>query len=54
MTIIKCDLCGKELKNYRDIVRMQLASYHGDVSCYDLCNSCTKTLKIWLHSEADT
>ena len=54
MTIIKCDRCGKELKTQFDIIKMQLEGYHGDILRYDLCKSCTETLKIWLHSEGDT
>lgn len=54
MTIIKCDRCGKELKYRPDIVKIQLEGYHGDISRYDLCSSCVESLKIWLHSEADT
>lgn len=54
MTIIKCDRCGKELKDKRDIIKMQLDSYHGNIYRYDLCNSCSETLKIWLHSEGNT
>lgn len=54
MTIIKCDRCGKELKNSIDIIKMELESFHGDLSRYDLCKSCAETLKIWLRSEGDT
>jgi len=58
MTIVKCDRCGKELDDPCDytIVDLTAGSYFGVVKpdCYDLCNSCAESLKIWLHSEDGT
>ena len=57
MTIVKCDRCGKVLKNFEmSYVLTYVDYYHRRIAKpdeIDLCESCLAELKCWLRPEAD-
>ena len=55
MTLIKCDRCGKELRDSDEVFIVDMGARDRWVVCkpdrYDLCADCNETLLAWLNPE---
>lgn len=55
MTVIKCDRCGKEIRDPNDVFIVEAGFRGYQQICrpdrYDLCKDCAEALPAWLHPD---
>lgn len=55
MTVIKCDRCGKDMRDRAESYEINVLSNKTRTlripDSYDLCEDCKETLLAWLHPE---